>query len=618
MFFSNPRKHPSLPQDNTPDQKKKREKQLAQAQSKCQWNLDNPNVKGVPMAKKVPNDAKPTLAWNFTVAKAGFPILENLIENRRTAGALIDVGTTVNKFMKAIGQLIPGEHGVLAAGTSSFLKKLLTEYQDTVDENLDQLQAKEGLKAYEEQFKEIPLPEIASTFKQDDVYARMRVAGPNPMLLSRISELPDNFPVTDAGFQSVMGEGDSLSGALTDKRVFILNYEALMHIVKNPGSKDKQVFAPLGLFALNQNRSKLIPVAIQCGQDSQTFPIAYGNQEDTNGGSDDYWRWLVAKTILQMSEGNYHELYVHLARTHLINEAFAVATKRYLADIHPINILLTPHFEGTLSINNSAAGSLIAAGGPIDDIFGGNILAVQQAAGGDRLNYDFYENMLPQDFKKRGVDDQSILPEYPYRDDALLVWNAIHEWVVSYIAVYYMNDDAIKLDTELVQWTNALMSQDEGKIKGFKPITSRSQLADVLTIIIFNGSAQHAAVNFPQKSLMSFAPAISGAVWGAKPEDGKSLAQWRSMLPPLPEALQQVSLLQLLGGVYYRRLGEYKNNKFPYCAWFGDKTITKKGGPLDQFNQALSKVESTINERNKSRDEYTFLLPSNIPPSINI
>ncbi|WP_263080427.1 hypothetical protein [Endozoicomonas sp. Mp262] len=218
--------------------------------------------------------------------------------------------------------------------------------------------------------------------------------------------------------------------------------------------------------------------------------------------------------------------------------------------------------------------------------------------------------------ERRGVASQEDLPDYPYRDDAILVWGAIRDWVRDYVAIYYSSDQDVVEDTELTAWTDALIS--DGKVKGFKPIVERSQLVDVLTMVIFTGSAQHAAVNFPQKNLMSYAPAISGAVWGQDPLSANTEEQWLTLLAPIPKALQQLSVLHLLGSVYYRKLGEYRSNHFPYLSWFEDDKITDSGGPLDRFNEALKEVESKINDRNNNRPEYSYLLPSRIPPSINI
>ena len=44
------------------------------------------------------------------------------------------------------------------------------------------------------------------------------------------------------------------------------------------------------------------------------------------------------------------------------------------------------------------------------------------------------------------MDDPKKLPDYPYRDDALLVWKNIHAWVENYLSLYYPNDAAVQAD----------------------------------------------------------------------------------------------------------------------------------------------------------------------------
>lgn len=54
-------------------------------------------------------------------------------------------------------------------------------------------------------------------------------------------------------------------------------------------------------------------------------------------------------------------MFVHLAQTHLVSEAFCLATQRTLAPSHPLHVLLAPHFEGTLFINEGRRGSCCPA-----------------------------------------------------------------------------------------------------------------------------------------------------------------------------------------------------------------------------------------------------------------
>ncbi|ELR66266.1 Arachidonate 15-lipoxygenase precursor [Photobacterium marinum] len=614
MFNLFPRRNPTLPQDDSKLEQFKRKIQLKFTQEHYEWDTENPNVGPVPIVKKLPKEALPTLTWAVKVAEVLIPVVENLIANVKDATELIDIKDGFREISDAIEHINPGQQLALITNSSLMLKSLINMFQRLVQQEVREHRDEAGLQAYKDLFKKLPLPAVAEVFQQNDCFARFRVAGQNPMLIKGITAIPANFPVTEQGYQNVMGSDDSLDQAIADKRLYLLDYHELEQLSEHSQRPDKKVFAPMALFAIPKGKQSLTPVAIQDGQDPTSSAIFYAVED--NSGTPEYWQWQAAMTMVQVADGNYHELFVHLARTHLVIEAFTISTNRCLAETHPVNILLLPHFEGTLFINNSAANSLIAPDGPIDNIFGGKIQATQQAAGTDRLNIDFYQYMLPNDLASRNVDNKDYLPDYPYRDDAILVWDAIRNWTQSYIEIYYKADDDIVNDYELTAWTESLMT--EGAISGFKPITTREQLANVLTMVIFTASAQHAAVNFPQRTLMSFAPAVTGAFWAETPSDIHSEEEWGKALPPLKQSLQQLSVLEVLGGVYYRQLGEYKTNEFPYLNWFEDPDITKDGGPLDQFRQALSDIEEEINIRNQNREGYSYLLPSKIPVSINI
>jgi arachidonate 15-lipoxygenase len=143
-------------------------------------------------------------------------------------------------------------------------------------------------------------------------------------------------------------------------------------------------------------------------------------------------------------------------------------------------------------------------------------------------------------------------------------------------------------------------------------------LVQVVTAVIFNASVQHAAVNFPQKTLMTYVPMMSGTVAAKAPAgiDGQSEATWKAMLPPPLVTVAQVIFLTILGSIYYKPLGQYRSATSPVGSAFTDPRVT---APLQRFQAKLQNIESTVQTRNQSRaTAYTTLLPSLIPASTNI
>ncbi len=643
-----PSADPTLPQNDTPAVQAARTAQLIATQAVYTWDTDVPSLPGVPLATDVPKNDEPTIAWFVILIGVGLDIVRNALTVKlggvdkgeldspraQYEAALVEcdaIETSAAKIASAHGvhtggnifeRMIGDVENAVAAAERDAHVALLKRYKDRLEqlmkvEDADGLGSKttRSIEAYRALFATLPVPGISYMFQDDSEFARLRVQGPNCMLITAVGDtLPANFPLSPAKYSAVVN-GDTLAAALADGRLFLLDYKPLE--VLDPGTYGtmaKYVWQPMALFAVPPGGSSLIPVAIQCGQDPIDYAIFTPSPV-----ADKIWGWEMAKFVVQVADGNYHELFAHLARTHLVIEAFAVATHRHLAEVHPIWALLVPHFEGTLFINEQAATSLIAAGGPIDHIFAGTITSSQLAAVDARLAFDFHGKMLPADLAARGVGVDSTLEDYPYRDDALLVWNVIHEWARQYVDLYYANDADVVADTELTAWAACLAG--EAKIKGFGPVTTRAQLTEICTMVIFTASAQHAAVNFPQKDIMAFAPAVTGAGWQAAPngQRGHDKTGWLAMMPPMALALEQLNVLELLGSVHYRPLGDYRSNAFPYPLWFQDPRVTEAEGPLAWFQAALQGVEAEIVTRNTERMQpYPYLQPSLIPTSINI
>ena len=160
-----------------------------------------------------------------------------------------------------------------------------------------------------------------------------------------------------------MGTQDSLEKSVADGRLYLADYSVFDGALNGSfPAAQKFNYAPLALFAVPPGGQSLVPVAIQCApQPGPDNPIFLPRDGDS---------WLIAKTIVQIADANFHEVVSHLGRTHLFIEPFIIATHNQLSPTHPLFVLLTPHFEGTLAINDAASRKLIVSRSLVDAIVG--------------------------------------------------------------------------------------------------------------------------------------------------------------------------------------------------------------------------------------------------------
>ncbi|HLO48897.1 MAG TPA: lipoxygenase family protein [Kamptonema sp.] len=456
-------------------------------------------------------------------------------------------------------------------------------------------------------------PATLANFQQDKVFAYMQVAGPNPVMLNQIKKIDSRLPITSEQYQNILSEincQDSLEVALQEGRVYLSDYSNLGNLLAgNFGGFQKYIYAPLALFAVPPDRysdKNLVPIAI-CTQETP----GYENQIFTPLDGDN---WMSAKTVLQMADSNYHELISHLAQTHLFIEPFVLATNRCFTDkSHAIRVLLKAHLEGTVLINYAAHKSLLAPAGSIDSLLSATIgsdcqLAIK-AAHSHLANFN--QVAFPKTLEKRGVNNSKQLPIYPYRDDGQQIWDAIYQWVGEYLRIGYSSDESVKQDRQLQNWAGELLSKGRCNIgeDGDGRINTLDYLVEAISTVIFTASAQHAAVNFPQSGLMSYAPAFPLGCYSPAPTNSQKQQDFMELLPPLERADLQVQILYLLGSVYYTKLGDYSDS------YFDDKVKIA----LDKFKAKLTEIEYKIIKEDSQRlVSYRYLSPSKIPQSINI
>ena len=460
------------------------------------------------------------------------------------------------------------------------------------------------LKEFQDVFALVKPPEVVGRADSDEYFAEMMVAGPDPTRLRRLDAVPGKFPLTSEHLRSVAHE--TLETALAAGRVFWVDYEA-MSVLDNGRHPQapKYMYAPMVAFAVPRDGGALRPFAIQCGQDPA------GREIYTPA---DGYSWKLARNCVLAAHNTYHEVLTHLGFTHLVSEAVLLAAVRNLASVHPVAVLLRRHFEGTMSINKLAVELLIQPGKAVEYLIGSDLKSTYPWLAQHRKEFSFTGNYLPAKLARSGTDSVASLPYYPYRDDGLLLWTTVRRWATEFVTGYYRSDADVREDLELQAWAAEVASPEGGAIRDFGAtpgeIADRTDLAEILTMVIWTAGPQHAVVNFAQKDHMAYLPANPLAGYSEEPRGrDHTEADWLAGLPPLDVAVQQFCVMTFLGSVHHTTLGDYED----------DFKNTPAADGLRGFRLALSAAEDEIAQRNRRRPtSYDYLRPSLIPNSTNI
>ena len=132
------------------------------------------------------------------------------------------------------------------------------------------------------------------------------------------------------------------------------------------------------------------------------------------------------------------------------------------------------------------------------------------------------------------------MPNYYYRDDGILIWDAIESYVREIIGIFYKSDDDVKEDTEVQSWANEVHFHAfpgyDGAPDGHGFPDKMESCEDLIlycTLIMYSGSAQHAAVNFGQFDMYAFIPNAPFALRKPPPTE-KGVTTYANILESLP------------------------------------------------------------------------------------
>jgi len=492
----------------------------------------------------------------------------------------------------------------LTGMASDFLKKL--RYEDEFKSFND------IYKLYGGPLSPFKIPDGHSDWRTDEKFARLRLTGPNCTVIRGVLKdggLPSSFPVNKKALEANFLEGKSFDQCYKEDRLFYINYKDLDGYIAK-ASKEPMV-CPIALF-YSRTDGVLIPLAIQLFQKhSPTNPIFYPPPIDEERV------WLHAKFWFGVADSNYHEPVTHLLQTHLVAGDFITCFHHTISPSHPLYKLMLPHFIFLLNINTDGMPVLIAENGAFNNILVFGLENCYDIMLKKYQSFKLQDQWLHTDIEKRGVKN---LKNYHYVEDAIPMFDAIHEYINSCVKTIYSDDDKnVKEDFELQAFRDLLCDKNEGmkgvwgsqNDEGKMGFNTMEELTKTLTTIVFILTNVHAAANFNQYDEYAYPPNFPFRLDGSPPTDKVALTEDQLVkLFDVNVTLDTMDLGRTLSLQGTNKIGHYET-MYEFKPDILEHYV--------HFINTLNAVEGEIDKRNaRRRHPYPWLSPRVVPNSISI
>lgn len=319
--------------------------------------------------------------------------------------------------------------------------------------------------------------------------------------------------------------------------VYYIDYKHLVGVQRKGGETPRYVADALVMFYVRHS-GDFVPIAIQLGQNpGPENPIWTPNDAELD--------WQLAKMFVKSADSHYQTIWCHLALAHFIMEVFTVSLYRQLPPNHPVYKLLIQHTRFTVA-GAQVGRDLLLTGE--ESVFQ-KILSVP----GHELDFvkncfaDFHINKLipPKDFAERGVDDVTRLPNYHFRDDALLLWTKVTEHVRKVLIQFYRSDKDVADDSEIQAFLSDVREKGLKKASADDTsngipvaLTSIDELVEFASLILYQSSCYHASMNYGQLDYFAFAPNYPSAMRQAPPTTRGHTTN-KSIMETLPNKADQ-------------------------------------------------------------------------------
>lgn len=396
--------------------------------------------------------------------------------------------------------------------------------------------------------------------------------------------------LSDNLVQDVCGHRD-IKTAVANKTVFVADFSVMGQYTDKAKSATKYAPDVIGFFCLNKARSAFLPLAIAI-EDTKLLYTKNDTFED----------WMLAKMALDATELNYQLMQQHV-QVHRILVPIQVEMIRSMAPNHPVHALLQYHFATNFAIENRSRSSLFSVNSTFDQTFAFG------AAGALKFAMHTSEYMVDEDF--HAELEVKGLTDTPHRMArcGLVFYDAIQDFLSSYLEAFYANESEIQNDLELQIWANRTAAQRS--VRGFPgKFTGFADLTNILTNLVFQSTARHYMMHGPTTWHGIAAPFTTPALWNKPLPTAK-----RTKLNPLDYTMpvEFLPMLSEFAASAMRPVPEHLSMLKAYgVAPFVNET--KLAMPILRFQKAMRRMEEWGNDWEETNNQFdSHVRPSKVP-----
>ncbi|GJZ33045.1 linoleate 13S-lipoxygenase 3-1, chloroplastic-like protein [Tanacetum coccineum] len=199
-----------------------------------------------------------------------------------------------------------------------------------------------------------------------------------------------------------------------------------------------------------------------------------------------------------------------------------------------------------------------------------------------------------------------LIEDYPYASDGLLIWEAIQNWVQTYVTRYYPDPSLVCNDRELHAWYAEVINVDHADLRyenWWPTLANAEDLTAILTTIIWLASAQHATLNFGQYPYRGYIPNRPPRMRRLIPDENDP--EYTSFLEDpqnyfllaLPSMLQSTKYMAVVDTLSTHSPDEeYIGERQQRDTWSGDAEMVEA---FYGFASEIQRIEKEIEKRNR-------------------